>query len=56
MTYLAAVCQCRVCGHREVAVYPSDIVHEDNQECGRCHAMASEPLEYIGPDGERRPA
>lgn len=49
--FRAALCQCRVCGHREVAVYPCDIHDEDNQECARCHASASEPIKYVCTDG-----
>jgi hypothetical protein len=34
---------CRLCGHRHMAVYPCDIIEEENQECPRCRHMTCEP-------------
>lgn len=52
--WLVAWCECRVCpdGARHIAVFPVE-ADEDNLECPRCHAMASEAVEFIPPDLSR---
>jgi hypothetical protein len=43
--WITSLLKCRICGTTHVAVYPSDIDDEDNQECPECGNMGCEPVD-----------
>lgn len=51
--WFVAKTECRVCGDRDVSVFP-DGADPDALECGRCHAMSSEAVEYVPPKEDEK--
>lgn len=40
-----ALCECRICGNKHVAVYPWPVTDEMNLECPNCGYMTCQPVE-----------
>lgn len=43
--WVASMALCAQCGNKHVAVYPTDIINEFEQQCPYCGAMACFPIE-----------
>jgi len=39
-----ATLECRICGERQVAIYPDDVFDETAMECASCGHMTAEPI------------
>ncbi len=42
--YVVVMCECRMCGNRDLVAYPLDIYDETCQQCSNCKHKTSEPV------------